>query len=56
MTVSYPIERLITDYAEYTGRTAAVDSVQIRARVSGYLEKINFKEGTEIDEETYSTK
>src|SRR5689334_10699129 len=44
--VSYPLEREVTDYADYTGRTAAVDSVELRARVSGYLEKINFKEGT----------
>jgi RND family efflux transporter MFP subunit len=44
--VSYPLQREVTDYAEYTGRTAAVDSVEVRARVSGYLEKINFKEGT----------
>ena len=52
VTVSYPIERKITDYAEYTGRTAAVDQVQVRARVSGYLEKINFKEGAEVKQDT----
>src|SRR5262245_27815684 len=45
VSVSYPIEREITDYADYTGRTAAVDSVEVRARVWGYLDKINFKEG-----------
>src|SRR4051794_31993658 len=45
VTVSYPIEREITDYSDYTGRTAAVDSVEVRARVWGYLDKINFKEG-----------
>lgn len=43
--VSYPVERQITDYADYTGRTAAVDSVEVRAHVWGYLEKVNFKEG-----------
>src|SRR5438067_8601584 len=43
--VSYPVEREITDYADYTGRTAAVDSVEVRAHVWGYLEKVNFKEG-----------
>jgi RND family efflux transporter MFP subunit len=51
VTVSYPIEREVTDYAEYTGRTASPDSVQIRARVSGYLEKISFVEGTEVQED-----
>src|SRR5437764_4169852 len=43
--VSYPVEKQVTDYSEYTGRIAAVDSVEVRARVSGYLDKINFKEG-----------
>ncbi len=48
VTVSYPIQRQVTDYTEYTGRTAAVDSVDVRARVSGYLDKIHFKEGMEV--------
>jgi RND family efflux transporter MFP subunit len=43
--VSYPIEQEITDYVDFTGRTAAVDSVEVRARVWGYLDKVNFKEG-----------
>jgi RND family efflux transporter MFP subunit len=45
VTVSYPIERDVTDYADFTGRTAAVDSVEVRARVSGYLDRVCFKEG-----------
>ncbi len=45
VTVSQPVERSVTDYADFTGRTAAVDSVEVRARVSGYLDKVNFKEG-----------
>ena len=45
VTVSYPVEREVTDYADFTGRTAAVDSVEVRARVWGYLDKVNFKEG-----------
>jgi RND family efflux transporter MFP subunit len=45
VSVSYPVEREVTDYADYTARTAAVDSVELRARVSGYLDKVNFKEG-----------
>src|SRR4051794_26365190 len=48
VTVSRPIQKEITDYAEYTGRTAAVESVQVRARVNGYLEKVHFKEGAEV--------
>jgi RND family efflux transporter MFP subunit len=45
VTVSYPVERDVTDYADFTGRTAAVDSVEVRARVWGYLDNVNFKEG-----------
>ena len=45
VTVSRPVERDVTDYADFTGRTAAVDSVEVRAHVWGYLEKVNFTEG-----------
>src|SRR3977135_3642474 len=45
VTVSYPVERDVTDYADFTARTAAVDAVEVRARVWGYLDKVNFKEG-----------
>jgi multidrug efflux pump subunit AcrA (membrane-fusion protein) len=48
VTVSLPIQRNVTDYEEYTGRTAAVESVQITAQVTGYLDKINFQDGDEI--------
>jgi RND family efflux transporter MFP subunit len=52
VTVSYPLQREVTDYQDYTGRTAAVDSVQVQTRVTGYLEKIFFKEGAEVEEGT----
>jgi RND family efflux transporter MFP subunit len=39
------VEREVTDYADFTARTAAVDSVEVRAHVWGYLQKVNFKEG-----------
>src|SRR5438552_18967498 len=45
VTVCYPVELEVTDYADFTGRIAAVDSVEVRARVWGYLDKVNFKEG-----------
>jgi RND family efflux transporter MFP subunit len=48
VTVSYPLERDVTDYSDFTGRTAAVESVKVRARVWGYLEKINFRDGAEV--------
>jgi len=48
VTVSQPLEREVSDYYEYTGRTAAVEAVEIRARVSGYLVKVNFREGAVV--------
>jgi RND family efflux transporter MFP subunit len=45
VTVSPPIERAITDWNEYTGQFAATESVEIRARVSGYLTEIHFEDG-----------
>src|SRR5690242_1757537 len=46
VTVSNPLQRRVGDYADFISRTAAVESVDVRARVAGYLEKISFKEGT----------
>src|SRR5213596_1778848 len=45
VSVSYPVEREVTDHADYTARTAAVDSVEVRSHVWGYLDRVNFKEG-----------
>ena len=45
VTSAKPVEREIVTYAEFTGNTAAVKSVDIRARVSGYLETSGFDEG-----------
>ena len=50
VTVAQPIQRNIIDQDEYVGRFVAVDSVEIRARVSGYLEKIHFKDGQMVKE------
>jgi RND family efflux transporter MFP subunit len=46
--VSYPVERYVTDSAEFTARIAAVDSVDVKAHVWGYLQKVNFKEGAMV--------
>ncbi|MDB5390220.1 MAG: family efflux transporter, subunit, partial [Planctomycetaceae bacterium] len=45
VTVSHPLERSVTDHNDLTGRIAAPESVQVRSRVTGYLDKINFEEG-----------
>jgi RND family efflux transporter MFP subunit len=46
--VAPPQREMIRDWAEYTGRFAAVDAVQVRARVSGYLEKVHFSDGQRV--------
>lgn len=50
VTVANPIKRTVIDQDEYVGRFVAVDSVEIRARVSGYLEKIHFTDGQTVKE------
>jgi RND family efflux transporter MFP subunit len=45
VTVAKPIERTVVDQDEYVGRFVAVDSVEIRSRVSGYLSEIHFTDG-----------
>jgi len=45
VTVAKPIERGVVDQDEYVGRFVAVDSVEVRARVSGYLDKVDFRDG-----------
>ena len=45
VTIAKPQKQSVVDYDEYVGRFIAVDSVEIRARVSGYLEKVGFKDG-----------
>src|SRR5262249_9779354 len=46
--VSQPVRREVTDYVDFTGRTDAVHSVDIRPRVTGYLVDMPFKEGAEV--------
>ncbi|MEA2934751.1 MAG: rane fusion protein multidrug efflux system [Variibacter sp.] len=45
VTVATPSKRMVTDHDEYVGRFVAVDAVEIRARVSGYLDKVHFIDG-----------
>ncbi len=48
VTVSKPVEKNVTDYEDFTGRTEAIESVEVRARVTGYLTQIAFQEGAEV--------
>jgi multidrug efflux system membrane fusion protein len=50
VVVSQPLQRKVTDYADSTGQTEAIPSVEIRARVSGYLTKVAFVSGADVKE------
>jgi RND family efflux transporter MFP subunit len=45
VTAARPVQRTVTDQDEYVGRFVAVDSVEVRSRVSGYLSQIHFTDG-----------
>jgi RND family efflux transporter MFP subunit len=48
VTVAAAISRKITEFDEFTGRFEAVERVEVRPRVSGYIASVNFKEGSEV--------
>ena len=48
LTVSQPIAREVIEWDEYTGRFDAVETVEVRARVSGYLTEVQFKDGQDV--------
>ncbi len=48
ITVSQPVVRKSIEWDEYTGRFDAVEAVDVRARVSGYLTKVNFTDGQDV--------
>jgi RND family efflux transporter MFP subunit len=48
--VAKPIQRDVTVFSEHLGSTAAFESVEVRARVTGELEQINFEPSTIVDE------
>ena len=45
VTVAQPVRRTVTDYLELTGNAQAVLTVQLQARVAGYLDKVLFQDG-----------
>src|SRR6266481_145908 len=48
VSVIQPIAREVIEWDEYIGRLESPETVEIRARVSGYLDKVHFKEGKEV--------
>jgi RND family efflux transporter MFP subunit len=45
VTVAQPVQKVVTDYLEFPGNTQAVSTVQLVARVAGYLDKVLFQDG-----------
>src|SRR3954454_25095365 len=50
VSVAKPVERTVTETAEFTGRFQAWPSVQVTSRVTGYLDKATFDEGSVVKE------
>jgi multidrug efflux system membrane fusion protein len=50
VTVAKPTKRTIVDQDEYVGRFVAIDVVEVRARVSGYLDKVHFQDGQIVNQ------
>lgn len=48
VTIAPPVQEQVTDYLEFTGNTQAFNTVQLRARVEGYLEKVFFQDGDHV--------
>jgi RND family efflux transporter MFP subunit len=48
VTVSQPLVQEITDYFEFPGRTQAVGEVDVRSRVTGYIVRVNFRDGQSV--------
>jgi len=48
VTVEQPVRRTVTDHLDFSGNTRAVNTVQLRARVEGILEKVLFKDGDTV--------
>jgi len=45
VTVAHPVKRTVTDWDEFSGRFDAVEQVQVRARVTGFVTGVEFKDG-----------
>ncbi|HRK29919.1 MAG TPA: efflux RND transporter periplasmic adaptor subunit [Tepidisphaeraceae bacterium] len=48
VVVTNPVKQSVTEYDEFTGRTAAKESVEIRAQISGYISSVAFQDGARV--------
>jgi multidrug efflux system membrane fusion protein len=51
VTVAQPLQQEVIDYLEFTGTTHAVEEVEVRARVAGFLESMHFTPGTRVEKD-----
>ena len=49
VTVAQPTKRTVTDWDEFTGRFEAVEEVQVRARVGGFVTSVEFRDGAFVN-------
>jgi membrane fusion protein, multidrug efflux system len=49
VTVAQPVKRTVTDWDEFTGRFDAVEEVQVRARVGGFVTGVEFRDGAIVN-------
>jgi membrane fusion protein, multidrug efflux system len=49
VTVAQPTKRVVTDWDEFTGRFDAVEQVQVRARVTGFVNAVEFRDGAFVN-------
>jgi len=48
VSIAQPVAQKVHEWDEFTGRLASPETVEVRARVSGYIDKIHFKEGGDV--------
>lgn len=48
VSVAQPVTKEVTEWDDFTGRLEPIKSVEVRARVSGYLDSIHFKDGQQV--------
>src|SRR6266851_4799183 len=52
VTVELPVQQMVTPYLEATGNTAAVNTVELTARVQGYVQEIKYQDGAAVKKGT----
>ena len=50
VTVAQPVKQPFTEFLEVTGNTAAIETVELRARIKGFLDKVHFEDGAQVNE------